>query len=224
MDNKLLDLYEKYFNALYEGDRKTAARVIMEAADEGVDIRDIYLYVFQACQYKIGELWEKNKMSVAGEHYFSAATQLVMSQLYPKILNENFKNTKGYKFVAASVSKELHEIGLRMVVDFLELDGWDTYYLGANTPSDAILQGIIDYNPHVVGLSTTMDYYIPEITTTIEKIRESKGEKELKIMVGGYPFIEDRGLWKKVGADAFAVNAKDAVKVANTLVEQVEEV
>lgn len=37
-----------------------------------------------------------------------------------------------------------HEIGMRMVADFFEMEGWDTYYLGANTPTRSILQTIVD--------------------------------------------------------------------------------
>jgi signal transduction histidine kinase len=32
--------------------------------------------------------------------------------------------------------------GARMVADFFELDGWDTYFLGANTPTDSILRAV----------------------------------------------------------------------------------
>ena len=41
--------------------------------------------------------------------------------------------------VATCIGGELHEIGIRMVADFFEMEGWDTYYLGANTPADAVV-------------------------------------------------------------------------------------
>jgi hypothetical protein len=37
--------------------------------------------------------------------------------------------------VAACVSGELHEIGVRMLCDLLEMEGWNTIYLGANVPT-----------------------------------------------------------------------------------------
>jgi methanogenic corrinoid protein MtbC1 len=27
---------------------------------------------------------------------------------------------------------------MRMVADFMEMEGWDTYYLGANTPTESV--------------------------------------------------------------------------------------
>lgn len=40
---------------------------------------------------------------------------------------------------------------------------------------------------------------------------------DVKIMVGGYPFIVDDRLWKTLGADGFAKDARNAVKVAAKL-------
>ena len=63
---------------------------------------------------------------MAQEHYCTAATQLIMSQLYPYIFTTG-KN--GRVLVGTCVSGDLHEIGVRMVSDFFEMEGWDTFYL-----------------------------------------------------------------------------------------------
>ena len=68
-------------------------------------------------------LWQINKITVAQEHYFTATSKLIMSQLYSRIFASN-KN--GLKFIAVCVNEELHEVGIRMVSNILELDGWDT--------------------------------------------------------------------------------------------------
>ena len=48
------------------------------------------------------------------------------------ILKNIYINKNGLKFVAACVTEDLHEVGLRMVSDILELEGCNTLYLGAN--------------------------------------------------------------------------------------------
>ena len=104
-------------------------------------MRDVYLHVFQRSQYEIGRLWQSNQISVAQEHLCTAATQLIMSQLYPFIFGTERRNRR---VVAACVGGDLHEIGIRMVADFFEMDGWDTFYLGANVPITDIVQTVID--------------------------------------------------------------------------------
>ena len=122
-----------------DGDRHSAGKLIIEAVDNGISVKDIYLHVFQSSLYEVGRLWQENKITVAQEHYITAATQLIMSQLYPYISNNE---KTGKVLVATSVSRELHEVGVRMVADFFEMDGWKTYYLGANTPTESVIQTI----------------------------------------------------------------------------------
>ncbi|WP_025719581.1 cobalamin B12-binding domain-containing protein [Paenibacillus sp. 1-18] len=60
--------------------------------------------------------------------------------------------------MAACVGSEQHEIGLRMLADLFEMDGWDTYYLGANVPDWSLVQAIVSYKADVVAISATMAY------------------------------------------------------------------
>lgn len=208
-------LATQYFNSLFRAQRHLAGQLVQDAVAEGVDIRDIYLHVFQSTQYEVGRLWQINRISVAQEHYFSAATQMIMSQLYPYIFASE-KN--GFRFVGAGVSQELHEIGLRMVVDFLEMEGWDTYYLGPNAPQDTIHELVQKEKVDILGISVTMTYYVDKAKKLIESIRSDSDCESLKILVGGHPFNIDPFLWKKIGADGHARNALEAIEVAKKLV------
>lgn len=100
-------------------------------------MKSIYLEVLQPVQREIGNLWQTNEVSVAQEHYCTAATQLIMGRLYPYL---HLAPRNGKRVVVACVGGELHEVGARMVADILEMEGWDSYYLGANTPTRASFQ------------------------------------------------------------------------------------
>lgn len=77
------DLALQYTQMLLQGDRHSAGKLIFDAVKSGVPIKEIYLYVFQPSQYEIGRLWQNNKISVAKEHFCTASTQFIISQLYP---------------------------------------------------------------------------------------------------------------------------------------------
>ena len=125
-------LLDRYVRARSTPIAKPPGRFVLDAVNSGVPVRDIYLQVFQPAQYEIGRLWQTNRISVAQEHYCTAATQLIMSQLYPLIFSSP---RNGLRMVAACVQGDSHELGLRMVSDFFELEGWDTLFLGASTPA-----------------------------------------------------------------------------------------
>ncbi|HKP13802.1 MAG TPA: cobalamin-dependent protein [Blastocatellia bacterium] len=210
----LSELARDYLGALLAGERQRASRMILEAVEAGASVRDVYLQVFQRAQYEIGRLWQMNLINVAQEHYCTAATQLVMSQLYPRVFNGE-KN--GRRLVATCVGGDLHEIGVRMVSDLFEMDGWDTFYLGANTPASSIIQALATQRADILAVSATISTYVNDVARLIGEVRRAKEVAGVRILVGGYPFNIATDLWQQVGADSCAANAVDAVNVANRM-------
>ena len=144
---------EEYLTFLINMERENAVKLIMDLVEKGTSIEAIYLKIFQLVQYEVGRLWQLNKISIAHEHYATSVTQLAMSQLYPKIFS-SFK--KGKKALTTCIGDELHELGIRMVADLLELNGWDTIHLGSNTPVMEILNILEGKDIDLLALSATL--------------------------------------------------------------------
>jgi MerR family transcriptional regulator, light-induced transcriptional regulator len=210
-----VELARAYLGALLNGERHDASRMVLDAVSSGVPVKDVYLHVFQPAQYEIGRLWQINEISVAQEHYGTAATQLVMSQLYPHV----FASEKGAgTLVATCVAGDLHEIGGRMVSDFFEIEGWNTFYLGANMPPQAVLDTVVQRRAQVLGISVTMLFHLPAIDELIRKVRAHSECRGVKILVGGCPFLAAPDLWRSLGADGSAPNAQEATILASRLI------
>jgi methanogenic corrinoid protein MtbC1 len=209
------ELAQRYLELLLTGDRQSASTLILDAVDRGVSVRDVYLHVFQRSQHEVGRRWQMNELTVAEEHFCTAATQLIMAQLYPRI----FATPRiGRRLVAACVGGDLHEIGMRMVADFFEMAGWDTYYLGANTPLEGIVESVEHRRADALAISATMSYHVPAVAEVVRAVRDRVAPPGPRILVGGYPFRVDAELWRSVGADGFAADAAGAVPLANRLV------
>jgi methanogenic corrinoid protein MtbC1 len=213
-DAPLFRLSRSYLDLLLQGKRSQASSLILHEVATGTTIEDIYLQVFEPVLKEVGYLWQTNQISVAQEHFCTAATQQIMSMLYPQI----FAHAKhGRRFMAIAVGTELHELGIRMVADFMEIQGWETYYCGANTPQTSVLKTIEEFQPQVLGISATMTYHIGNVQQLIESIHQTFPQDAPQLMVGGYPFIIDQDLWHRIGADGFAPDARQAVAVASKL-------
>lgn len=204
-----------YLNFLLSGKKQDAIQLVMDLAESQTAIKDIYIHIFQDALYEIGHRWERNEVTIAEEHYCTAVTQLAISRLYPYLFRQE-KN--GHSLLAACVGGESHEVGLRMVADFFELEGWSTYYLGANMPTEQIVESAEKSRPQVLALSATLSHHVSQLSAIIEAVRQTPALANMLILVGGQPFNRQPDLWNEVGSDAYAANANGAVDTINRLI------
>ncbi|MCX8043008.1 MAG: cobalamin-dependent protein [Desulfobacterota bacterium] len=207
-------LAQRYLDLLIRTDRHGALSLIMDSVRQGMPVRDVYLKVFQPVQHEVGRLWQMNRLSVAQEHYCTAATQFVMAHLYPFVFATEKKDRR---LVAACIGGELHEMGIRMVSDLFEMEGWQTYYLGANTPIDSIVRMTEEQHADMVCVSTTLAIHLSLVADLIHALRGSDRARRVKVLVGGYPFNVASSLWKRLGADGQAHDAAEAIALAEKL-------
>jgi MerR family transcriptional regulator, light-induced transcriptional regulator len=207
-------LVRDYLQALLQGDRHAAHRLVVQALKQGTALRDLYLHVFQPALYEVGRLWQTARIGVGQEHLGSAITQFVLAQLYPQAftIGQNVGT-----LVGATVSGDLHELGMRMVADFFEMEGWHTRYLGAHTSAPALVQSLLEHKAQVLGLSITLLYHLPALKELIAAVRATEACRHVKILVGGYPFRIAANLWRTVEADGSATDAEGVVTLANHL-------
>lgn len=214
-DNPLLSYAEEYLSLLLHTKKKEALDLITGLRNNGISITDIYEHIFKATQHEVGYLWLTKQIGVGQEHFCTAATQVIMTSLYPDI----FSSQKiGLKMIACSAAGDIHEMGIRMIADLFEMGGWDTYYLGGNMPDDEIIKTIKQHKPDLLAISVTMPFHISKVQKLIAKIRSDPATRQLLILAGGEPFRLLTDMWKKIGADGFAENGMNAITLANNLI------
>jgi len=102
----------------------------------------------------------------------------------------------------------------------METNGWRAYLTGANTPTASLVDMVRRMQVHIFGISCATAMHLAAVRQLIGAVRDCG--QSTKIMVGGRIFCEFPGLWKKLGADAFAEDAEAAVRVAAKLVSSRE--
>lgn len=197
----LWSVASEYLTALLRGGRRDALQIVLTALDGGASLRDVYRHVFEPVQHEIGRLWQLNQISVAQEHFCTAATQQVMTQLYGRIFGGE---RRGKRAVAMCVGGELHEVGLRIITDLLELDGWQTWYLGASVPPATAVQFCVDHGADVLLVSVTLPPHLPGVSEVVRLFRTRPELAGARVIVGGRAFRNAPGLWRTIGADGTA--------------------
>jgi MerR family transcriptional regulator, light-induced transcriptional regulator len=204
-------LQREYLAAIRAGDRRRAFAAVDEARRDGLDFIDLYLDILQPALREVGRLWQENKMTVAEEHLATAISQMVMARVYTEeVLRASEQRDR--RIVAACADSERHDVGLRMVCDVLERDGWDVSYLGASVPVESLAQLVSERRPDAVLLSASIAPHLPQLRTMIERVRAAaRGEAQPFVLVGGRPFLDDPDLARRLGADASAADARVAL-------------
>jgi len=177
------ETYINYFNSLIKGAKNECVAIFDEVINTNVPIETIYTQLFQRSLYQVGEYWEMNRISVATEHMATAITENLMIRLQPQLFSTE---RNGKKAVIACVANEYHQVGAKMVADIFEMNGWDGYFIGANTPNAELLRFIESKNPDLIGLSLSIYFNLPELQNTLSKIRQCF--PFIPVMVGGQAF------------------------------------
>ncbi len=177
-------IYQTYLTSLLRGEKEACLNIVTALLDDKVEIRELYTDIFQKSMYSVGELWERNEISVAREHLATAITESMLSLTYPHLFTGHYS---GKKAIISCTANEYHQLGGKMVADIFELHGWDAHFLGANTPVKDMLKFIDEINPDLIGLSLAVYFNIPALKITLEAI--SAHFQHLDILVGGHAFI-----------------------------------
>ncbi len=172
----------KLAHYLLEGDEEGAMQYIEEQFQK---YPRLYVYedVITPAMYYVGELWEKNEISVADEHLATAICDFVVSKLEAKLPSIKGNRQKEFKVLLFGVEEEQHYIGLKMVAETFKEEGWRVRYLGPNLNVEHSLNQVRRFKPHVIGLSAALSYRLPTLKKLVKEFRTL--EWKPLIMIGG---------------------------------------
>lgn len=173
-----------FYNALVDGDKDGCANVVQSLIEEGVNLKDIYVELFQKSLYRIGKLWDDNKLSIPEEHMATRIVEYLINRFAPV-----GKSNSDKKVVVACIDKEFHEIGAKMVSNIFELNGWKSYYLGASVPNKEILKFVKRIDPDIIALSWSLYLNLGRFLEVLDHLTRFFPTK--KILIGGQALSEN---------------------------------
>lgn len=145
----------------------------------------LYQGVITPAMHELGRLWNEGVITIADEHLATALTHRVLAALRPpEAFEQTFEPRSGKpRVVLAAVQGEQHALGLRMAADLLEDSGYQVAYLGADMPTDALLEAVRALSPDLLGLTATMPSSAQLLEEVVERVR---GEHpQLPLLLGG---------------------------------------
>jgi MerR family transcriptional regulator, light-induced transcriptional regulator len=165
----LVDLYEKYSKMF--------------------GLIEFYDKLLKPVMYKIGDLWEQEKLDVTTEH---ASTNTAIGLI--KVINEQVttktravETTSQYKTVICTPEGELHGLACNMIESLLLSKGFKVYNISTSIPTEFIIDYLRNLQPDIVFISITLIENIKTAERLIRQIR-LKYSNDLPVVIGGSAF------------------------------------
>jgi 5-methyltetrahydrofolate--homocysteine methyltransferase len=117
------------------------------------------------------------------------------------------------KVLIGTVHGDLHDIGKNIVCFMLDINGFEVKDIGIDVPVKTFIEEINAFQPDVVGLSGFLTLAFESMKETIAAFDQAGMRDKFKVMIGGGQI--DETVRAYTGADAFGVNAVEAVKLCN---------
>lgn len=206
-------LLKELSDAVVEMDEDRAVSASHTAVEQQLD-------AFEAIEKGLADGMERAGQLFEDEEYFIPELLMCSDAMYAglEVLKPHLKKAgeKKGKVVIGVVEGDTHDIGKNLVRIMLETGGFDVVDLGRDVPPQRFVDTAREVDANIIALSTLMTTTMDGMGQVIRILQDENIRDGYKVIVGGGPISP--GFAKKIGADGYAVNAAEALKVARQLV------
>jgi corrinoid protein of di/trimethylamine methyltransferase len=202
------------YDAILNGDAKSAIRLTRKALDEGCDPLGLVTGSMVPAMDEVGRRFASQEFYVPDLLLAGRAMKGALELVRP-LLSAGAAHPSG-KVVIGTVKGDLHDIGKNLVASMLEGGGFEIFDLGVDVPAAQFIAAVRKTNAGVVALSALLTTTLPAMKTVVEAFQQAGIRDQVKIMIGGAPAT--RQYAAEIGADAYCKDAVSAVETARTLV------
>jgi methanogenic corrinoid protein MtbC1 len=197
-------------DAIAEMEDEKAVRLATEMIDGGTSP----LEILEACKggmTVVGERFEKGEYFVPELILAGEMLKQISDIVKPHLAAEGDAPKLG-KVLLGTVSGDIHDIGKDIVHFMLEVNGFEVRDLGVDVPVQAFVDAVASDKPDVVALSGFLTLSYDAMRDTVAALEAAGVRSQIKIMIGGGTVDDQVRVF--AGADAFGLNAMDAVNMA----------
>jgi len=199
---------EDFYNSLLYLD-KLKAREILKQPSNGLKLVDLIEKIVSSSLVRIGKEWEEGIISLSQVYMAGRICEEIVDEILPPA---SFAR-KDIPKTAIVTFEDYHVLGKRIVYSILRASGFELDDWGIGMDLNSIVKKVKNSGIEVLLVYTLMLNSALHIKDLILKLK--KENQEIKVIVGGAPFLFDDLLWKEVGAFAMGANASDAITLLN---------
>ena len=204
------------FDDIINGDYLSITEDIQSILDTGTSAKSILRDELIPAMAEVGRRFEVGEFYLPEMLVAARTMQKGLNILKPMLMKMKLKSSG--RIAIGTVSGDLHDIGKNIVSTMLEGAGFEIIDLGTDVKPGIFIETVSRHNVNLIAMSALLTTTMTNMDTTIRAVEESGLREQVKILIGGAPVTREYAL--KIGADGYAENASQAVRVARKLINQ----
>ncbi|QXE91417.1 corrinoid protein [Geomonas subterranea] len=212
------ELFKRLSDAVVDMDEDEAVAAANEVVTRGIDAYQAIEKGLSAGMERAGQLFDEEEYFIPELLMCSDAMYAGMDVLKPHLRSDGA--AEKHKVVIGVVEGDTHDIGKNLVKIMLETSGFDVTDLGRDIPPARFVETAKEIGANIIALSTLMTTTMDGMGAVVRQLSEEGIRDRFKVIVGGGPISQ--GFADRIGADGYAVNAADAIRLARALVAPAE--
>jgi methylmalonyl-CoA mutase cobalamin-binding domain/chain len=194
----------------------------LDAVTERVTRGDDPLSIIEECQLGmryVGEHYQSGKYFISGLIMAGEIFREAMLILSPLLQDAPAESDVG-SIVLCTVRGDIHDLGKSIVAMMLRSYGFDVHDLGVDVHPEEVARQVRGLRPDIVGLSGLLSVATAGMKSTVDVLREVSRElgRDVPVIIGGG--IADEQLCRYTGADLWANDAAEGVRLIRRAVAE----
>lgn len=182
--------FDQFMKALNALDKETCVSLVDTWLKAGLSIITLYEEILVTALSQLSDIEKDPTHRIWFEHTQSGIVRTLIEMAHPYVLQQR-QGTNHLKAAVICPDQEQHELGARMINDYLILQGFQSFFVGRDTPRKEFVDMIKTLSLDVVAISVTNYYHLAEVKKTIELINTT--QNHVKVIIGGRAIANNPG-------------------------------
>lgn len=201
-----MGILEDVYKAVIDGKVEDAVAGVEQGLNEGVTVDDLLKKGLLSAMDLVGERFGEGEIFIPQVIWSAKAMQAGMDLLRPHFTEG--QQPKSARIIIGTAQGDIHDIGKNLVGMMLEGAGFEVVDLGVDIKPEQFVEKAVEEKADIIAVSALLTTTMMSMAEVVS-LKNEKALSSLKVIIGGAPL--SLNFCKEIGADAYGVDAMDAV-------------
>ncbi len=202
-----------FASGLVDGDLDGAKIYLAQKIEDGFTASELVLGLLTDTARYLGDAWLDDTASFGDVGLGVSSLHCLLKTLDDELRHELFQIPEHRSILLSAMPGDTHVFGLSVLEVFFRNSGWATHSCFGNSETE-LLGKVSSIGFDAVGISVSCREDLSRCKSIIRKMRSNSQNGDMRIMVGGAPFVANRALADSLDVDGVCITAQEALETA----------